>query len=137
MDIPAAPSNDYPIAFEDFWAVYPKKDQKRDALKAWKSAIKRADNDELIAGAHRYAQDPNRSDTFTKLGAGWLRDDMWLDGPLAPRNDRPNKPAAVGGLTARELNIAQAERFKSNPNMELLRAAGLEPANLRALPGGQ
>ncbi|MFC9769308.1 hypothetical protein [Rhodococcus jostii] len=46
----------------------------------------------------------------------------------------------IGGqqnLTARELNIAQAERFKSNPNLELLRAAGLEPANLHALPGGQ
>jgi hypothetical protein len=61
---------------------------------------------------------------------------QYLDGHIN-RDGRSTK-AATGGLTARELNIAQAERFKSNPNMELLRAAGLEPANsMRALPGGQ
>lgn len=78
--------NSYPAAFEEFWSAYPKREQKRDALKAWQSAIKRADNDELIAGAHRYAEDPNRSANYTKLPAGWLRADMWLDGPIAPRN---------------------------------------------------
>jgi hypothetical protein len=61
---------------------------------------------------------------------------QYLDGHIN-RDGRSTK-AATGGLTPRELNIAQAERFKSNPNMELLRAAGLEPANsMRALPGGQ
>ncbi|WP_415395173.1 hypothetical protein ACMTN4_07330 [Rhodococcus globerulus] len=85
--------NSYPAEFDKFWSAYPKKDQKRDALKAWQSAIKRADNDELIAQAHRYAEDPNRVDRFTKLAGGWLRADMWLDGPLPARFDTPAIPA--------------------------------------------
>lgn len=78
--------NDYPAEFEDFWFHYPRKDQKRDALKAWQAALKRASNAELIEGAQRYANDPNLVESYTKLPAGWLRADMWLDGPLPPRN---------------------------------------------------
>jgi len=79
------PKNPYPAEFERFWAAYPKKEQKRDALKAWQAAIKRASNDELVESAGRYGADPNLESRYTKLPAGWLRGDMWLDGPSAPR----------------------------------------------------
>lgn len=92
---PAVPDvrNSYPAAFEEFWSAYPKREQKRDALKAWQAAIKRATNDELIAGAIRYTEDPNREDAYTKLPGGWLRADMWLDGPITPRFDPRATPA--------------------------------------------
>ena len=96
--------NPYPAAFDKFWSAYPKKEQKRDALKAWQSAIKRADNDELIAGAHRYSDDPNRDTAYTKLPAGWLRADMWLDGPAAPRNAPQTQGSKQDAKVAAYLN---------------------------------
>ena len=95
------PKNIYPSEFEQFWSVYPRKDQKRDALKAWAIARRRADNDEMIAGAVRYAKDPNREDGYTKLAGGWLRADMWLDGPLAGKNGNQVRDEKSGLLVER------------------------------------
>lgn len=108
-------ANVYPAEFEEFWSAYPKRDQKRDALKAWKAALKRVGNDELIAGATRYASDPNRVDRFTKLAGGWLRSDMWLDGPLPERFDSQPAPskqdAKVNAYLERGKRLADAARF--------------------------
>ncbi|WP_277834783.1 hypothetical protein [Speluncibacter jeojiensis] len=85
---PAAPSSDpatYPAAFEEFWTAYPRKSGKRKALEAWRRARRRADDAELVAGASRYATDPNREDQFTKYAEGWLNRDGWLDEPLPAR----------------------------------------------------
>lgn len=82
----------YPEAFEQFWTHYPIKRDKGKALKAWKRAIDRADNDTIIAGAIRYRDDPNRVDAYTKYAEGWLNGDGWEDDPLPARIDtRPNK----------------------------------------------
>ncbi len=84
----------YPEAFEEWWQHYPRKDSKKAALEAWRRACKRASKDDLIAGAIRYAQDPNRVDRFTKQPTTWLNGDCWLSAPL-PGNDRnPNNPSA-------------------------------------------
>lgn len=77
----------YPDAFEAWWAVYPKKADKRAALGAWRRARKRADDDVLIAGAERYRDDPNREDRFTKNAATWLNSDAWENEPLPSRMD--------------------------------------------------
>lgn len=107
-------SNAYPEAFEMFWSAYPLKSQKRDALKAWKTAIQRAGNDELIAGATRYADDPNRDDDYTKLAAGWLRADMWLDPPIKPRLAQQSvaskQDAKINGYLERGQRLADAVR---------------------------
>ena len=78
----------YPPEFAGFWEVYPKKADKRAALKAWRAAKKRVlvSDDELIAAAKRYRDDPNRSDQFTKNAATWLNADAWENGPLPARN---------------------------------------------------
>lgn len=80
----------YPDEFERFWSEYPVKRDKGKALKAWKNATKRANNDELIAGAVRYRNDPNREDQYTKYAEGWLNGDGWEDEPLPDRN-RPSE----------------------------------------------
>lgn len=101
------------LAFQAFWSVYPRKQAKDDARKAWRQALgKGADPAHIVAGAERYRDDPNREPEYTKLPAGWLRDGRWDDDPLPARNGRgtnvalrrlASRPAAgpgVGGLFA-------------------------------------
>lgn len=80
--------------FEEFWKEYPKKDDKRAALRAFNSALSRATFEELLAGAIRLANDPNLPDNkrFIKNAATWLNADAWLNGPLPddPRKQRTN-----------------------------------------------
>lgn len=94
------PKTDYPQAFEEWWEHYPRKDAKRKALEAWRRARKRATADELINGALRYAQDPNRQEQFTKQPATWLNGDCWLSEAL------PNPPLlrAVGSTVDDKVN---------------------------------
>ncbi len=72
----------YSASFEEFWESYPRKTGKRKAFIAWKSACKRATADQICDGARRYAEDPNRTDQFTKYPEGWLNRDGWLDEPI-------------------------------------------------------
>lgn len=71
--------------FAEFWAVYPRKHDKRTAEAAFERAVKRATADEIIAGARAYARDPNREALFTKHPSSWLNADAWANGPLPPR----------------------------------------------------
>lgn len=69
--------------FDDFWRAYPAKKGKPAARKAWDRAVKRAAPEAIIAGAHRYAADPDRDPSFTKWPQGWLNEDRWEDEPVA------------------------------------------------------
>jgi len=72
--------------FDQFWAVYPKKADKRAAERAFTNALKRASVDIILEGAQRYAKDPNRVDRFTKNPATWLNADSWENPPEPSRN---------------------------------------------------
>jgi hypothetical protein len=72
--------------FDQFWAIYPKKDDKRVAKKAFEKALTRAGFDDIVAGATRYRDDVNREDRFTKNPATWLNADAWENGPLPSRS---------------------------------------------------
>lgn len=65
--------------FEEFWKEYPKKASRGTAERAFKSALSRANFEEILAGAIRYRQDPSRDDRFTKNPGTWLNADAWLD----------------------------------------------------------
>lgn len=106
----------YPPEFAAFWEVYPKKVDKRRALKAWNAAKKRtvvADS-ELIGAAQMYRDDPNRSDQYTKNPATWLNDEAWLNGPL-PQRGGTNKAEA---RLRNNLGVVQyfAEQENTNGN---------------------
>lgn len=110
-DFPETFTPIYSNAFEEWWEHYPRKAGKRKAFNAWKSARKRASNEDLIDGARRYADDPNRTDQYTKYPEGWLNADGWLDEPLPPRTDGPRyrngQPLQGADLRAAEnANIA-------------------------------
>lgn len=110
-DFPETFTPIYSNAFEEWWEHYPRKAGKRKAFNAWKSARKRASNEDLIDGARRYADDPNRTDQYTKYPEGWLNADGWLDEPLPVRTDGPRyrngQPLQGADLRAAEnANIA-------------------------------
>ncbi len=85
-DVPKQKRGEYPPEFAAFWEVYPKKADKRAALKAWRSARKRVSNEVLVESARQYRDDPNRVDQFTKNPATWLNKGSWENGPLPARN---------------------------------------------------
>lgn len=72
--------------FDQFYATYPRHVGRQEARQAFAVARKRATLDQLLAGAERYRDDPNRLDEFTKHPATWLRGGCWEDDPLPPRN---------------------------------------------------
>lgn len=80
--------------FAAFWAAYPRATARRAAEQAWPKAVRRAGGDGgiIVAGARRYAADPNREDQFTAHAATWLNGDRWKDDPLPARTaGRPSK----------------------------------------------
>lgn len=79
------------LSFEAFWSAFPRKAGKADARKAWARAIRRARPEDIIRGAIRYRDDPNRPDEFTKWPQGWLNGDRWLDAPLPERSSTMNR----------------------------------------------
>ncbi len=87
---PVEPSEGYSAEFEAFWQVYPRKEGKGAAFKAFRIAKRRAAVQRLMDGATAYAkrrkgQDPH----YTKHAATWLNADGWNDEP-AP--EPPGKP---------------------------------------------
>ena len=74
-------------AFDTFWQLYPRKVGKDDARKAFIVAAKKTDPALIIAGASRYAADPNlpTDKTYIPYPGKWLRGGHWDDEPLPQR----------------------------------------------------
>jgi biotin operon repressor len=93
--------------FDEFWNHYPKKVDKGAALRAFRKAAKSYDLDDVIAGAKRYAQDPNLPEKqFIKNPATWLNAESWNNGPLpsrsAPNRQEQNKKAIEEFLNGKD-----------------------------------
>lgn len=98
----AANGAGHDVMFDRFWQVYPRRVGKLDARKAWARALRQAPDHVIIAGAQRYADDPNRSDEYTAHPATWLRAGRWADDPLPQRgaargNGQTRGQAAIDG----------------------------------------
>ena len=78
--VQATPSRVLESEFAQWWKVYPRKQAKPDALKAFRAARKTADLDTLIKGAQAYALLNLGGDrSKVKMPAGWLRSERWAD----------------------------------------------------------
>jgi hypothetical protein len=110
-----------PDPFDEFWRTYPRRVGKDAAKKAWGQAAKRADVACILAGARRFAEDPNREPQFTAHPATWLNQGRWDDDPLPPRVNGHAKPSTTDervrqglDLTAKYLNEErQREEIRS------------------------
>jgi hypothetical protein len=73
-------------AFELFWEIYPRKDAKLEAERKFAIASRLASAEQILDGARRYRDDPNRTKPFTKQAKAWLHQGCWNDEPLPERN---------------------------------------------------
>lgn len=85
------PVDDEDPQFNQFWQVYPRKSAKGTARRAWSKALAKAIAEDIIAGAQRYAQDPNREDAYTAHPATWLNGERWSDDVLPAKEGRGDR----------------------------------------------
>lgn len=121
LAVPIPPAD---AAFDRFWTVYPRREAKAAARKAWARAIKRANPNRIIAGAQRYRDDSQRDPKFTAHPATWLNADRWDDDPL-PRGS-PNGQREHNGLLLDERTIANLEREQRIANGQLTTPFAIE-----------
>jgi len=70
--------------FDEFWNAYPKKLDKAKAFRAFRSALKRATFEDIMAGVIAYRNDPKRNPDFTKYPASWLNAESWENAAVTP-----------------------------------------------------
>ena len=100
-------------AFDTFWQLYPRKVGKKGAIKAFALAAKKTDPALIIAGASRYAADPNLPEKqFIPYPCKWLSDGHWDDEPLPQR-----QPEAIDRRqqATDDLFAAAARRMGATP----------------------
>jgi hypothetical protein len=80
--------------FEEFWSVYPRRVAKSAALaKFMQLARQGVDLSVVVAGARRFAADPNLPDKqFVPHPLTWLNQGRWEDEPLPARGGRGVSP---------------------------------------------
>jgi hypothetical protein len=103
--------------FDQFWAAYPRRINKAAAAKAWKTAVKRAEPEEIVAAAARFRDDPNlRPEEFRPYPSTWLRADGWLNPPELPRQDAST--GARGSTADRRLAdaLSLSQRLEAQEN---------------------
>jgi hypothetical protein len=93
--------------FNEFWKEYPRKLDKGAAFKAFRSAIKRATFEDILAGVIQYSKDPTRDPEFTKYPATWLNADSW-ENEIAPS---PDSEAAERSRIRREKEREATQQF--------------------------
>jgi hypothetical protein len=98
--------------FIDWYLIYPRKEGKGVAEKAYAKARKKVSAEVLAAGAQRYADDPNREKQFTKLPATWLNAESWDDEPLPDRNGTvtPLRPTGAQNRLQAGFDLLQQTR---------------------------
>lgn len=86
LDIPGPKTLDE--NFDEWWPVYPKKEGKLAARKAYKAALKHTTAEILLAGARGYAKSKADADKrYVKNPATWLNGGHWADEGIAPISD--------------------------------------------------
>jgi len=77
------------LLFESFYKVYPRHVGRQAAEKAFAKALRVAPAERIVAGAKRFAADPNlppKEDArFIPHPSTWLNEGRWDDDPLPPR----------------------------------------------------
>jgi len=73
--------------FDEFWSLYPKKNDKTQAFRAFRRALNRVTFEDILAGVIKFVSDPNLPEgkRFIKNAATWLNADGWADAPLPER----------------------------------------------------
>lgn len=86
----------------EFWETYPRRVGKGAVRKSLAKAISTADFETVIAGARRYAADPNlpTDRVMIPYPATWLNQERWNDEALPARYTQTGRPSASSGWAA-------------------------------------
>ncbi len=114
--------------FKEFWDNYPRKTDKAKAFRAFKSALKRAKFEDILAGAIAYRNDPTRKPDYTKYPASWLNADSWENAATLPEvraaaEARREKEKAASDAYIREMEEIAKRSVPLTP--ELRKKLGL------------
>ena len=93
--------------FLEFWNAYPRKLDKAKAFRAFKSAMRRAKFEDIMAGVIAYRNDPERNPNYTKYPATWLNNDSW-ENEIKPSAD---SEAAERARLRRQKEREASDRF--------------------------
>jgi hypothetical protein len=75
--------------FDEFWELYPRRDNKAKALLAYKKAIKSTSEEKILTAVKKFASNPNRPETkFIPMATTWLNGERWND----PQDIREGSP---------------------------------------------
>ena len=101
--------------FDDFWSAYSRRDSRRNAEKAWPSALKKVGGDPsvIVQAAKAYSRQfitGAKSKEFQAMPASWLNGERWTDSSLlkieTPEHSEP---------TQAEVFAAAAAQIGDNP----------------------
>ena len=109
--------------FDEFWTSYPRKLDKAKAFRAFRSALKRAKFEDILAGVIVYRNDPKRDPDFTKYPATWLNNDAWENAATTPEGR--------AGIEARREKELKASNEYLNQMKELEKNSAPPPADIR------
>lgn len=94
---PSAPASPARGEFDHFWALFPNKVGKADAVKAFSKARIRVDFQTMIDGLYRYVR--KTDDRPWCNPSTWLNQDRWTDEPATqPRGSPPQRPKGMQGM---------------------------------------
>ena len=100
--------------FGIFYEAYPRHTGRLAAEKAFRTALKRATADEILAGARRFAADPNLpprgEQRFIPMPATWLNQGRWDDDPLPSRGGGRGQEQQQQGLALIEQYRREGQR---------------------------
>jgi hypothetical protein len=92
-ETPLSPTETSPREpFDEFWSIYPRRQGKGDARRAFAKALRKATLTEVLAGAERLRDDPHLpldEPSLIPMPATWLNQERWDDDPLPPRRAGP------------------------------------------------
>jgi hypothetical protein len=76
------------MSFDEFWGIWPRKEGKANAVKAYEKALKRISEPELLDKVRAYVSSPARPDVkFVPHAATWLNGERWLDDLVPAKPD--------------------------------------------------
>lgn len=105
--------------FEEVWKIYPRKEDKKKAFMAYKTARKKASFDEIKKGVETYSNHIRVSNTdkrYIKLGATYFNGECWANNyeQVAPTEELINGKYTRAQVEefAKELNISYEKALK-------------------------
>ena len=97
--------------FDEFWKEYPRKEGKKPAFKAFRSALSRATFEDILAGVIAYKQSERVRKGYIKLPAGWLNEDLWEDAASIAQSKQVGDERRVKEKAASDAYLREMEEL--------------------------